>query len=60
MVFFAKSTGHLTRQALGDGWTAIPKDRKPSAQWEHTILVTDNGYETLTLRDKKKPLTDKQ
>jgi len=35
---------------LGDGWTAITKDRKLSAQYEHTVLVTENGYEILTLR----------
>lgn len=34
-----------------DGWSiAITKDRKLSAQWEHTILVTPTGYEVLTLR----------
>ena len=33
-----------------DGWTAVTKDRRPSAQWEHTILVTATGYEILTLR----------
>jgi methionyl aminopeptidase len=35
---------------LPDGWTVVTKDRKMSAQWEHTILVTDTGYEVLTLR----------
>jgi methionyl aminopeptidase len=35
---------------LGDGWTVITKDRKLSAQWEHTILVTEYGYEVLTRR----------
>lgn len=35
---------------LRDGWTAVTKDRKLSAQWEHTILVTPSGYEVLTLR----------
>lgn len=35
---------------LGDDWTVITKDRKLSAQWEHTILVTETGYEVLTLR----------
>jgi len=35
---------------LGDGWTVITKDRKLSAQWEHTIAVTEDGYEVLTLR----------
>ena len=37
-------------KVLSDGWTAITKDRSLSAQWEHTILVTDQGYEILTLR----------
>ena len=35
---------------LPDGWTVVTKDRKLSAQWEHTILVTEAGYEVLTLR----------
>ncbi|MDC3180539.1 type I methionyl aminopeptidase [Gammaproteobacteria bacterium] len=34
---------------MGDGWTAITADKTLSAQWEHTILVTDNGYEILTI-----------
>ncbi len=33
-----------------DGWTVITKDKKLSAQWEHTILVTSTSYEVLTLR----------
>ncbi|WP_255411671.1 MULTISPECIES: type I methionyl aminopeptidase [Chromobacterium] len=33
---------------LGDGWTVVTKDRSLSAQWEHTVLVTDSGYEILT------------
>lgn len=36
---------------LPDGWTVVTKDRSLSAQWEHTILVTDDGYEILTLRE---------
>jgi len=36
---------------LSDGWTAVTKDRSPSAQWEHTILVTKEGFEILTLRN---------
>ncbi|ATC96144.1 type I methionyl aminopeptidase [Pseudoalteromonas tunicata] len=35
---------------LKDGWTVVTADKKLSAQWEHTILVTDTGYEVLTLR----------
>ncbi|HJL79524.1 MAG: type I methionyl aminopeptidase [Gammaproteobacteria bacterium] len=34
---------------LSDGWTVVTKDHSLSAQWEHTILVTDDGYEVLTL-----------
>ena len=35
---------------LPDRWTVITKDRSLSAQWEHTILVTDTGFEVLTKR----------
>jgi methionyl aminopeptidase len=34
---------------LGDGWTVVTKDHALSAQWEHTILITDSGYEVLTV-----------
>ena len=34
---------------LEDGWTVVTKDHSLSAQWEHTILVTNDGYEVLTL-----------
>ena len=34
---------------LGDGWTVVTKDHSLSAQWEHTCLVTENGFEVLTL-----------
>ncbi len=36
-----------------DGWTVVTKDRSLSAQFEHTILVKDNGFEVLTLRDEE-------
>ena len=36
---------------LPDGWTAVTKDHSLSAQWEHTLAVTDNGYEVFTVRD---------
>jgi len=39
---------------LPDGWTVVTKDRSLSAQWEHTILVTNDGYEILTLRKEEK------
>lgn len=35
---------------LNDGWTVLTKDHKLSAQFEHTIAVTETGYEVLTLR----------
>jgi methionyl aminopeptidase len=34
---------------LADGWTIVTKDRSLSAQWEHTVLVTDSGFEVLTV-----------
>lgn len=39
---------------MKDGWTVITRDKKLSAQWEHTIAVTATGYEVLTLRDEEK------
>jgi methionyl aminopeptidase len=40
-------------KVLPDGWVAVTKDRSLSAQFEHTILVTPNGYEILTLRQEE-------
>lgn len=34
---------------LADGWTIVTKDHSLSAQWEHTVLVTSEGYEVLTV-----------
>ena len=36
-----------------DGWTVYTVDAKNSAQWEHTLLVTDTGCEVLTLRKEE-------
>ena len=47
--------GKADIRLLGDNWTVVTKDKKLSAQWEHTILVTKNGYEALTLRTDEKP-----
>ncbi len=44
---------HHTR-LLPDNWTVVTKDHSLSAQWEHTLLVTDDGVEILTLRDEEK------
>jgi methionyl aminopeptidase len=38
---------------LPDGWTVVTKDRSLSAQWEHTILVTNDGFEVLTRRPEE-------
>ena len=38
-------------KTLRDGWTVITKDGNLSAQWEHTVLVTRNGFEILTDRE---------
>jgi len=32
----------------GDGWTLIAKDHALAAQWEHTVAVTEDGYEIFT------------
>ena len=37
-----------------DGWTVVTRDKKLSAQWEHTVLVTSSGFEVLTLRQNEK------
>lgn len=36
---------------MPDGWTVVTKDRSLSAQWEHTILVTETGYEVMTISE---------
>lgn len=38
---------------LPDNWTVVTKDRGLSAQWEHTILVTESGYDVLTTRSEE-------
>ncbi len=43
------NAGRREIRELGDGWTIVTKDRSLSAQWEHTVLVTETGYEVLTL-----------
>jgi methionyl aminopeptidase len=41
--------GTIAYDVWKDGWTAVTKDRKRTAQFEHTILVTEDGHEILTL-----------
>ncbi len=43
------NAGKRDIKQLGDGWTIVTKDHSLSAQWEHTVLVTDTGYEVLTV-----------
>jgi len=43
------NAGKAGIRQLGDGWTVVTKDHSLSAQWEHTILVTESGFEVLTL-----------
>lgn len=51
------NAGKYAAKTLPDGWTTITQDRKLSAQWEHTILVTETGHEILTLRKDEKVAT---
>ncbi len=43
------NAGRRDVRVLADGWTVVTKDQSLSAQWEHTVLVTDGGVEVLTL-----------
>ncbi len=43
------NAGRRDIRVLGDGWTVVTKDHSLSAQWEHTVLVTETGFEVLTL-----------
>ncbi len=43
------NAGRREVRVLPDGWTVVTKDRSLSAQWEHTVLVTETGVEVLTL-----------
>ena len=44
--------GNYETKVLNDGWTAVTKDKKLSAQFEHTIGITDKGYEIFTSSKK--------
>ncbi len=45
------NAGRAETRLLGDQWTVVTKDHSLSAQWEHTIAVTANGVDILTLSD---------
>lgn len=46
------NSGKREIREMGDGWTIKTKDRSLSAQWEHTVLVTETGFEVLTVSPK--------
>ncbi len=50
------NAGKRQVKLLKDGWTVVTKDHSLSAQWEHTLLVTEDGHEVLTLRKDEQPV----
>ncbi len=48
------NTGKRHCKVLQDGWTAVTKDHSLSAQWEHTLAVTKDGVEILTMREEER------
>jgi methionyl aminopeptidase len=48
------NAGKYQTKLLRDGWTAVTVDGSLSAQWEHTICVTETGADILTLSSKEK------
>ncbi len=42
------NAGKAPTRTLGDGWTVVTRDHSLSAQWEHMVVVTEDGYEVLT------------
>ncbi|WP_153108708.1 type I methionyl aminopeptidase [Propionivibrio limicola] len=52
------NAGKAAIRQLADGWTVVTKDHSLSAQWEHTVLVTETGFEILTLSAGTRPAPD--
>jgi len=52
------NAGKKDIRSLGDGWSIVTKDHSLSAQWEHSILVTETGWEVLTLSAGSPPPPD--
>ncbi|OIQ85418.1 methionine aminopeptidase [mine drainage metagenome] len=50
------NAGKKDIRQMGDGWSIVTKDRSLSAQWEHTVLVTPDGFEVLTLSAGSPPI----
>lgn len=49
------NAGRAAIRELADGWTIVTKDHSLSAQWEHTVLVTETGFEVLTVSEGSPP-----
>jgi methionyl aminopeptidase len=49
------NAGRKDIRQLADGWTVVTRDHSLSAQWDHSILVTDSGYEVLTVSEGMPP-----
>ena len=47
------NVGSHKTKTLNDGWTVVTQDHQLSAQYEHTVLVTEDGFEVLTLRTEE-------
>jgi methionyl aminopeptidase len=52
------NAGKAAIRTMADGWTIVTKDHSLSAQWEHTILVTETGFEVLTVSAGTRPRPD--
>ena len=52
------NAGKAAIRTMADGWTIVTKDHSLSAQWEHTILVTETSYEVLTVSEGTRPKPD--
>lgn len=50
------NAGSAACKVLADGWTVVTRDKQLSAQWEHTVAVTADGCQVLTLRPEELPL----
>jgi len=50
------NAGRREIRSLADGWTIVTRDHSLSAQWEHTILVTESGFEVLTKSNGTPPM----
>ena len=50
------NAGRREIRELADGWTIVTKDHSLSAQWEHTVLVTETGHEVLTVSPNMPPI----